>query len=92
MKIQNYSKLLHDVQSALLSESPEIAQLQSHVEENLSISPEVASTLIYQIVKELNIKLFPPIIKLELIHTEGCNLACSYCFEKNILGYRKNAG
>jgi uncharacterized protein len=89
MKIQNHSKLLHDVQSALLSEPPDIAQLQSHVEENLSISPEVASALIYQVVKELNTNLFPPIVKLELIHTEGCNLACSYCFEKNILGYRK---
>ena len=89
MQILNNTKLLRDVESALLSESPDIAQLQSHVEENLSISHELSTTLIYEIVKELNFNLFPPIIKLELIHTEGCNLACSYCFEKNILGYKK---
>jgi uncharacterized protein len=38
---------------------------------------------------ELNKSLFQPITQLELILTEGCNLGCNYCFEKNMLGYKK---
>jgi uncharacterized protein len=89
MKIQDHRNLLDDIKSVLLSDSPAVAQLQNHVEEDLSLSPDMTRSLIYQVVKELNFNLFPPITKLELMHTEGCNLACSYCFEKNILGYKK---
>src|SRR5439155_8684980 len=34
-------------------------------------------------------KLFPPLTHMELVLTEGCNLACTYCFEKGMLGYRR---
>lgn len=27
--------------------------------------------------------------KLELIHTEGCNLGCTYCFEADVFGYKR---
>ena len=43
----------------------------------------------YRLVASFNARLFPPVTHLEVIHTEGCNLGCAYCFEKEMLGYRR---
>jgi uncharacterized protein len=48
-----------------------------------------ARKVIYEVARRLNSAIFPPITQLELVHTEGCNLACKYCFEKEMLGYKK---
>jgi uncharacterized protein len=81
--------LIGDIHSVLLSNSPDLTQLQSSLERDVSLSSEDARGFIYQLVAELNATLFPPVTHIELIHTEGCNLACNYCFEKNMLGYRR---
>lgn len=75
--------------TSLWSESPDIHRLQQRLERDLKLSSEEAKRLIYQVTLKTNTSLFPTITKLELIHTEECNLACTYCFEKNMLGYRR---
>ncbi len=88
-KVTLHSDLIDDIHIVLLSNSPDPTQLYARLEKDLKLSSENAQTLIYQVVARLNAALFPPVTKLELIHTEGCNLACKYCFEKSILGHRK---
>jgi uncharacterized protein len=81
--------LLADVRAALFTETPDLSALESRLTAGPGLSGADAQSLIYQVVLQLNRRLFPPVTKLELIHTEGCNLACTYCFEKNMLGVRK---
>jgi uncharacterized protein len=57
--------------------------------EEMEIARDEAANLIYQVVLQLNLTFFPAISHIELVHTEGCNLGCTYCFEKNMLGHRK---
>lgn len=83
------TNLTEEIGSALLLDSPDISQLTTKLEKDLNISSEDACTLIYDVVMQLNAAIFPPLTQLELILTEGCNLACTYCFEKNMLGYKK---
>jgi uncharacterized protein len=80
--------IIDAVEAALWSEVPDIAGLHARIEHELCLSPDATRALIYEVASRLNAGLFPPITKLELIHTEGCNLACDYCFEKNMLGWR----
>lgn len=88
-KVTLHSNLIDDIHTVLLSNSPDLTQLHASLEKDLNLSSENAQSLIYQVVAQLNAALFSPIIKLELIHTEGCNLACSYCFEKSTHGHRR---
>lgn len=46
---------------------------------------QTARRTIYETVLSINRTIFPPLSKLELLLTEGCNMACRYCFEQNIL-------
>jgi uncharacterized protein len=88
--MQKYSsELLDQVREALLSQEPDLTQVKTLLIKELNLSAESSTALIYQVVQKLNLSLFPAISHLELIHTEGCNLACSYCFEKNMLGHKK---
>ena len=52
------------------------------------VSAGEPSALLYQILKHLNLKLFPQINRIEMMHTRMCNLACKYCFESG--GHRKD--
>jgi len=81
--------LFEEIREHLLSPAPDPVQLQDLLSMQLGLNKEDARLLIYQVVGQLNAALFPPITKLEIIHTEGCNLACTYCFEKNMIGYKK---
>lgn len=81
--------IVEDIHRVLVSDSPDLVPLHARIGKEVDLSSEDARRFIYQLVAELNAALFPPVTHLELIHTEGCNLACSYCFEKNMLGYRK---
>lgn len=76
-------------EKSLFSDPPDISALFTFLLKNYDLSPQHAQTVIYQVVLQLNTTLFPPITKMELFLTEGCNLACKYCFEKNVLSYRK---
>ena len=76
--------LIERVQEICLSATPNLIALQNQLESELQQSPEETMKLIYQTVLRLNASNFYPIKKLEIMHTEGCNLACTYCFEKNM--------
>lgn len=89
MRSEVSSSLLSKVETALLAEEPDAAALREELSKELEVAPELADNLLYTLVRQLNSLLFPPITQIELVHTEGCNLACSYCFERNMLGYRR---
>jgi len=77
------------IPTALLADDPDPKGLLKYFVEEKGLEPGVAEHVRYQVVARINAALFPPITKMELIHTEGCNLACAYCFEKDMLGYRR---
>ena len=76
-------------EKCLFSNPPNLSDLYAFLSKHRYPSPEYAQTVVYQVVLQLNAALFPPITKMELVLTEGCNLSCKYCFEKNMLRYRK---
>lgn len=79
-----HEELVRMISSALLG-TADLTYLPTRVKEHLGCSSERARYLIYQIVRRLNADLFPPIIGLELMLTQECNLACAYCFEKGVM-------
>jgi uncharacterized protein len=81
--------LVGRIHELLLSDPPDLPPLQPSLEREMTLSSDDARRFIFQVVAKLNAILFPPVTHLELIHTEGCNLACNYCFEKNMLGYKR---
>lgn len=82
-------QLLHHVTTTLLCGEPDLKQLREVLISELHLSLDAMTELIYHLVLDLNQSLFPPLSHLELVHTEGCNLACTYCFEKDMLGHKK---
>lgn len=80
---------VEEMHSILLSDAPDPTLLRNLVKNNLNLSADDARSIIYEITKNLNAMFFPPVTKLEIIHTEACNLACTYCFEKSMRGRRK---
>lgn len=85
----HWGELTQEIGKELMSPSPNVIALQKRCEKEWNLSEEDARKALYQIVCNLNGSLFSAITKLELILTEGCNLACTYCFEKNMLGYKR---
>ena len=77
------------VYTALSSDNPGIRDVRDLVRNSLNLSDDGARGFLYDTIAGLNTALFPPVTHLELIHTEGCNLGCSYCFEKDMLGFRR---
>ncbi|MER7752252.1 radical SAM protein [Kitasatospora sp. NPDC097643] len=77
------------IQQSLLVESPDMDALSAEVMTRLALTPDASRGLIYRVVAEANAAMFPPVSKLELILTEGCNLGCAYCFEAEMLGPRR---
>jgi uncharacterized protein len=73
------------LRTAFLAVEPDIPGLARSLGEKLGSSAD-ATTLIYETAARLNGSLFSPLTHMELVHTEGCNLACTYCFEKDMLG------
>jgi uncharacterized protein len=81
--------LAAEIRDVLFSAQPETAVLEERLARRYGLTSAQARSLIYQVTLHLNRHLFPPVTQLELIHTEGCNLACTYCFEKDMLGVRR---
>jgi uncharacterized protein len=81
--------MIERIAGALLSGCPNGDLLAEDVAVSVSVSKDTGYQLVRQIVAGVNARLFPPVTHLELVHTEGCNLACSYCFEKSMLGARR---
>lgn len=83
------SELFDFGRTTILSTDPRIDVLQERISAELGFDAEDTRMLIYDVVAKVNASLFPPVTQLELVHTEGCNLACSYCFEKDMLGRKR---
>jgi uncharacterized protein len=83
------SPIIERIAGVVLSERPDVERLASDVASALSLSEEAAAQLVRRVVSEVNARLFPPITHLELIHTEHCNLACTYCFEQGMRDSRR---
>jgi uncharacterized protein len=70
-------------------EHPDPIALEGRIAEKFGISRDEARAAMYRVTAAVNARFFPALNHLEIIHTEGCNLACTYCFEKDMLGYRR---
>ena len=81
--------LSEEIRTVLFSDSPDMDNLHTKLERDYPLSSDNAKDLIYQVARSVNTSFFPPLTQLELILTEGCNLACTYCFEKDMLGYKR---
>lgn len=77
------------IANELLAERPYMPAVESELVDQYELSPDTARALIRRVVLQANSANFPAVNHMELIHTEGCNLACSYCFEKDMLGPRR---
>lgn len=80
--------LASELASLLLKESLDSDSLIELVCQTALCSREDARDVIYDAAAQINAALFPPLTQMELVLTEGCNLACTYCFEKEMIGYR----
>lgn len=89
MNTQLQDELVARISSTLLADSPDFSFLQKEIEESLNCSPVETQDSIFELVAQVNAKFFPPLTQIELVLTEGCNLGCTYCFEKEMLGYRR---
>jgi len=87
--VSSPSDILERIAGVLLSDFPDCERFADDVARDLSVSRESAYDIVRQVVSGVNSRLFPAITHLELVHTEGCNLACSYCFEKDMRGDRR---
>src|SRR5262245_55434643 len=81
--------LSQTISRGLLSLDPNPAEMQDWMRAEYDFSAQDSQRVIYEVVRNVNRSMFPPISQLELIHTEGCNLACTYCFEREMLGYKR---
>ena len=74
--------MIERIAAALREEDPDPGVLLSLLELEYGLERERSRGLLCDVVARLNAGLFPPVTDLELVHTEGCNLACRYCFER----------
>ncbi len=73
------------ISAQLLQDVPDIAGVVSQIGSEYGLPTDDAKEVFRDIVFDLNRKLFIPLKKVELILVEGCNLACTYCFESKFL-------
>ncbi len=84
-RFQLDERILVEDFGAILGTDPDICVLRNGVKDRLDMSDEQVSDLVRDVVKKVNMRLFPALNHLELLLAEGCNLACSYCFEGQVL-------
>ncbi|PKN88728.1 MAG: hypothetical protein CVU51_03675 [Deltaproteobacteria bacterium HGW-Deltaproteobacteria-1] len=84
--------LVREIVEQILSATPDVPLLLNRLQTELHQPAAAASRILYDVVRQVNSSLFPPVTKLELMLSEGCNLACSYCFEKSALRKRRMSG
>ena len=70
----------------LLQDTPTLEEILGALSKSTTI--DNARHLLYRLTKDVHSATFPPISQMELVLTEGCNLGCHYCFEKEMLGSR----
>ncbi|SNQ60965.1 radical SAM protein [Candidatus Methanoperedens nitratireducens] len=80
--------IINEISSTLLDPA-NLTSFCTSLKEEFNYTAEDSRSLIYQVTKQINAKLFPSITALELTVTEECNLECTYCFEKDMTGRKK---
>lgn len=76
--------LMREIEWRIFNDSSSREEMLSLLQNRLKISEYDAKKLLYEVSRLVNVECFPPIIRLELILTEACNLMCTYCFERAI--------
>ncbi len=89
MNLQQKDALATELATSLLRDAPDNETLVATVRGRIGCSDDEARDIVYDAAAQVNALLFPPLTQLELVLTEGCNLGCAYCFEKDMLGYRR---
>lgn len=84
-------RFVEELSADLLTAQPDPTALNRKVSAVMGLDEESSKRVLYSITSELNAKLFIPVTKAELILVEGCNLACQYCFESNVLNSKRLA-
>ncbi|MBZ5727122.1 MAG: radical SAM protein [Acidobacteriia bacterium] len=72
------------IEGALISESPDAAALCREVRNELVLGEDEARRFLRRIVLDLNAAYFPAINTVDLMMTDRCTLACTYCFERRM--------
>jgi uncharacterized protein len=60
---------------------PEPEMLRAWARSNLSWQAAKQLAFLNTTIRDINTRLFQPVTKMEIVYTEACNLACTYCFE-----------
>ena len=68
----------------LMARDPSLDEARAILRES-GIEGEEATDFIYDTVRQINRDSFFALSKIELLLAEGCDMACSYCFESAIL-------
>jgi len=78
------SPIVSRVTGLLSSDAPDIAEIHDILREADWPEDEITQ-FVYGTVLKINRSLFTPVTHMELLLAEGCDMACSYCFESAIL-------
>jgi uncharacterized protein len=84
--IRGSDMIRDDICNVSISMSPNFPALESRLIHSYKLQAPCVRAFIYAVVKNVNTALFPPVTKLELVLTNRCNLACAYCFERDMIG------
>lgn len=77
-------RLLSSLEKELLKSEPDLEVVVRQLQDELQVDGPSADTVLYSAIAELNRAILPPLSELELMLTNRCNLACRYCFERQI--------
>lgn len=72
---------LKQLETMLTARSPAVVSARRLLAQVLHLSDEESDAIFNGIINKLNVAYFPPLCEIELVLTEKCNLACTYCFE-----------
>lgn len=83
--------LASELHTVLQTGSPDCSALITRLIKETDLPQDALDDIVFEAVAGVNDTLFPAISQIEMVYTEGCNLACTYCFEKDMLGHRRMA-
>lgn len=78
-----HESLVGEIREMMQSDSYDIQRLYKKLARHDLNKIEI-QYLIYSCALSLNRKLFLPVTKIEIMHTNACNLGCRYCFENKM--------
>lgn len=84
----DFDSIACEIEKELLAADPDVSALVSRIAHDHGMSLPDSESLCRTVVSSLNAEYFPGLTELELVLTEACNLACSYCFESGMKGAR----